>query len=49
MEKKFVSLEAFVEYDKKLKEYIGIHDGIVCSECGAIITDDKCENCEEDE
>ena len=47
MEKKFVTLEAFKEYDKKLKEYIGVRDGL-CSKCGTIITGDKCENCAKD-
>ena len=45
MEKNFVSLEAFKEYDKKLKEYIGMQDGMCCPDCGAIIIGDKCENC----
>ena len=49
--KNFVTLEMFEKYDKMLKEYIEIHDGIVlegettCPKCGAIITSDKCENC----
>ena len=46
MEKKFISLSAFKEYDKKLKEYIGMKDGLYCPECGEIIIGDKCENCE---
>lgn len=50
-EKKFVTLEAFEEYHKKLMEYIGIHDDLMldgettCPKCGATITSDKCENC----
>ena len=49
MENKFVTLEAFEEYHKKLMEYIGIHDDLIlngettCPKCGAIITSDKCE------
>lgn len=50
---KFVTLEAFEQYDKKLKEYICKHDGMtidgkeICPKCGTIITGDKCENCTE--
>lgn len=29
MEKKFVTLEAFEQYDKRLKEYIDAHDGLI--------------------
>lgn len=46
MEKKIVTLEAFKEYDKKIKEYIAMRDGL-CPKCGSIITGDKCENCNE--
>ena len=51
MEEKFVTLEIFKEYDKLLKEYIGMHDDLMldgettCPKCGAIITSDKCDNC----
>lgn len=50
-EKKFVTLEAFEEYDRQLKEYIKMHDELTlngettCPKCGATITSDKCENC----
>ena len=50
-EKKYVTLEAFEEYHKKLMEYIGMHDDlmldgvITCPKCGVTITSDKCENC----
>ena len=50
-EKKFVTLEMFEEYDRLLKEYIGMHDDLIlegkttCPKCGATITSDKCENC----
>ena len=49
--KKLVTLEVFEEYDKKLKEYIGMHDDIIlngetiCPKCGSIITSFKCDNC----
>lgn len=48
---KYVTLEMFEEYHKKLMEYIGIHDDLIlngeaiCPQCGAIMTSDKCENC----
>lgn len=51
MEKDFVTLEAFEYYDKKIKEYISMRDGmtidgkIICSKCGSVITGEKCENC----
>lgn len=50
-EKKFVTLEAFEEYHKKLLEYIDMHDDLIlegetiCPKCGATITSDKCEHC----
>lgn len=50
-EKKYVTLEAFEEYHKKLLEYIGMHDDLMlngettCPKCGATITSDKCEYC----
>jgi hypothetical protein len=50
-ENKFVTLEMFEEYHKKLIEYIGMHDDLMldgkttCPKCGATITSDKCENC----
>ena len=47
MENKFVTFDAFKEYDKKLKEYIAMLDG-VCPKCRSIIKGDKCENCTED-
>ena len=51
MENKFVTLEAFKQYDKRLREYIGMHDDLmldgetICPKCGATITSDKCEYC----
>lgn len=53
--KKYVTLEMFEEYHKKLMEYIGIHDDLmlngeaICPKCGAIMTSDKCEHCTKDE
>jgi hypothetical protein len=50
-EKKFVTIEMFEQYHKKLMEYIGIHDDLIlngkaiCPKCGAIITSDKCDKC----
>ena len=50
-ETKFVTYEMFEEYHKRLMEYIGMHDDLMlegettCPKCGAIITNDKCENC----
>lgn len=50
-EKKFVTLEMFEEYDKLLKQYIGMHDDLIlngkttCPKCGATIMSDKCEYC----
>lgn len=50
-ENKFVTLEMFEEYDRLLKEYIGMHDDLTlegkttCPKCGATITSDKCEHC----
>lgn len=51
MDKKFVTLEMFEEYDKRLKEYIEMHDDLIlngetiCPKCGVTITSDRCENC----
>ena len=50
-EKKFVTLEMFEQYDKKLKEYILMHDELTmkgettCPKCGATIKSYKCEHC----
>lgn len=50
-ENKFVTIEMFEQYHKKLMEYIGMHDDLMlkgettCPKCGAIIGTDKCENC----
>ena len=50
-EKKFVTLEMFEQYHKRLMEYIGIHDDLMlegittCPKCGATITSDKCDFC----
>ena len=50
-EKKYVTLEAFEAYHKKLLEYIGMHDDLMlngettCPKCGATITSDMCEYC----
>ncbi len=50
-EKKYVTLEMFEQYHKKLMEYIGMHDDLmidgftICPKCGATITSDKCEFC----
>lgn len=50
-ETKFVTLEMFEEYHKKLMAYIGMHDDLMlngettCPKCGKIITSDKCDNC----
>ena len=50
-EKKYVTIEMFEQYHKKLMEYIGMHDDLMlegvttCPKCGATITSDKCENC----
>lgn len=50
-EKKFVTIEMFEQYHKKLMEYISMHDDLIlndkttCPKCGAIITSEKCENC----
>lgn len=52
---KYVTIEMFEEYHKKLIEYIGMHDGLMlegkttCPKCGATITSDKCENCTKEE
>ena len=50
-EKKYVTLEMFEQYHKKLMEYIGMHDDLmldgftICPKCGATITSDKCDKC----
>ena len=50
-EKKFVTIEMFEQYHKKLMEYIGMHDDLmldgftICPKCGATIASDKCEHC----
>ena len=50
-ETKYVTMEMFEEYHKKLMEYIGMHDDLMlegkttCPKCGATITSDKCEFC----
>ena len=50
-EKKFVTLEMFEQYHKKLMEYIGMHDDLIllgyttCPKCGATIKNDKCDKC----
>ena len=50
-ENKYVTLEMFEQYHKKLMEYIGMHDDLIlngettCPKCGATITTEKCENC----
>ena len=49
---KIVTLEAFEEYHKKIKEYIQMRDGLmfdgtICPKCGSVITDDKCKCTEE--
>jgi hypothetical protein len=50
-EKKFVTLEAFEQYHKRLMEYIGMHDDLIlsgettCPKCGATIKSDKCDKC----
>ena len=49
--KKFVTIEMFEQYHKKLMEYIGMHDDLIldgftiCPKCGATITSDKCDKC----
>ncbi len=50
-EKKFVTIEMFEQYHKRLMEYIGMHDDLIlngettCPKCGATITSDKCDKC----
>ena len=50
-EKKYVTLEVFEEYHKKLLEYIEMHDELIlngettCPKCGTVITSYKCDNC----
>ena len=50
-EKKYVTIEMFEQYHKKLMEYIGMHDDLMlngettCPKCGVTITSDKCEYC----
>lgn len=52
---KFVTLEAFEQYHKKIIEYIGMHDDLMlygettCPKCGKTITSDQCEYCEKKE
>ena len=54
-EKKYITYEMFAQYHKKLMEYIGIHDDLmldgftVCPKCGAIMTSDKCEECNKED
>ena len=51
-EKKFVTIEMFEQYHKKLMEYIGMHDDLILNgettypKCGATITSDKCDKCD---
>jgi len=45
MEKKIVTLEAFEQYDKKLKEYIDAHDGLIFDDENI----DENDNCGEEE
>lgn len=50
MEKKFVTLETFKEYDKKLKEYIDMRDGLESDEEDTChMTSDECEDCSDKE
>lgn len=50
-EKKYVTIEMFEQYHKKLMEYIGMHDDLIldgetiCPKCGATIISDKCDKC----
>ena len=50
-DKKFVTIEMFEQYHKRLMEYIGMHDDLIlngettCPKCGATITSDKCDKC----
>ena len=50
-DKKYVTLEVFQEYDRKLKEYIKMHDDLIlygettCPKCGATITSYECDKC----
>lgn len=50
-ENKYVTLEMFEQYHKKLMEYIGMHDDLTfkgetaCPKCGATIKSDKCDKC----
>lgn len=52
-ETKFVTLEMFEQYHKNLMNYIGMHDDLmldgftICPKCGATITSDKCDKCNE--
>ena len=54
-EKKFVTIEMFEKYHKRLMEYIGMHDDLMlegittCPKCGATITSDKCDKCNSEE
>lgn len=48
---KYITLEMFKKYHEQLMDYISIHDDLIlngettCSKCGATITSDKCEEC----
>ena len=50
-ERKYITLEMFKKYHEQLVDYIGMHDDLIlngettCPKCGAIITSDKCEEC----
>lgn len=52
-EVKYVTIEMFEQYHKRLMEYIGMHDDLIlngettCPKCGAVITNDKCDKCSE--
>ena len=50
-EKKYVTLEMFEQYHKKLMEYTGMHDDLIlngettCPKCGDTMKNDKCDKC----
>ena len=52
-ENKYVTYEMFEKYHENLMNYIGMHDDLMlngettCPKCGATITSDKCEYCNE--
>lgn len=54
-ENKYVTIEAFEEYHKKLIEYIDMQDNLMldgettCPKCGTTVTSNKCENCVKDD